>query len=56
MALYQALLFGGIPAGADRAALRWLHRQHLRHARFGFAAFHLSEAARCRRAMRRTAR
>lgn len=54
-------LFGGIPTGATRKTLRWLHRAHISRARMRSPqpweispAAHLDEAARCRRAMRRT--
>lgn len=58
MTAFHASLFGGIPRNADRATLRWLHREHLFRARVRSAhpaeltpAGHLNEAGRCRRAM-----
>jgi hypothetical protein len=55
---FQCVLFGGIPAGATRKTLRWLHRQHLHRAAMRSQqpleispAAHLDQAARCRRAM-----
>ena len=51
---YDALLFGGSLAAFDERALRWLHREHCRFARWRppmthNPAWHLMRAARCRR-------
>jgi hypothetical protein len=58
MTAYDALLFGGSLAGFDARTLRWLHREHCWQARWHppathNPAWHLREAARCRREISR---
>ncbi len=60
--VWDCLISGGLPHGANRATLRWLWRQHIQRARMQAPqpleitpAGHLVEAARCRHAMRRIA-